>query len=130
MCGVLGGQEQHCLRDMIRLRDPAERRYPRNALLQCGKCSRVGRRATAHAVQDDQHDPAREVAGDYSLRPHAVPIRICLEGRQIDDGEIRDESGEIIGASKIARDISQRKANEARLADLQERLMRLLDAPG
>jgi len=41
---------------------------------------------------------------------------------------IRGDDGTIIGVSKIARDISRRKADEAQLADLQLRLMRLLGA--
>jgi len=43
---------------------------------------------------------------------------------------IRDESGAIVGASKIARDISERKRIEAELADLQRRLMALAVAAG
>ena len=43
---------------------------------------------------------------------------------------IRDESGAIVGASKIARDISERKRIEAELADIQRRLMALAVAVG
>ncbi len=41
---------------------------------------------------------------------------------------VRHASGAIVGASKIARDISPRKANEAELADLHARLALLVEA--
>src|SRR5581483_8591432 len=48
---------------------------------------------------------------------------------------VRDETGRVVGASKIARDVTQRKEAEARIAgaeaaqaDLQRRLLTLVDA--
>jgi PAS domain S-box-containing protein len=41
---------------------------------------------------------------------------------------VRDGSGRIVGASKIARDITERKRREAELADLHTRLRSLVDA--
>jgi PAS domain S-box-containing protein len=41
---------------------------------------------------------------------------------------VRDEQGRVVGASKIARDIADRKAAEARLRDSEHRLKALLEA--
>ena len=41
---------------------------------------------------------------------------------------IRDETGRVIGASKIARDISERKRAESAIAELQRRLLALVSA--
>ncbi len=41
---------------------------------------------------------------------------------------IRDKNGRVIGASKIARDITERKRSEAAIADLQRRLLALVSA--
>jgi PAS domain S-box-containing protein len=56
-------------------------------------------------------------------------VRVRKDGTRIDVSvtvsPIRDAGGTIVGASKIARDISFRKAIESRLRDVQHRLMGL-----
>ncbi len=57
---------------------------------------------------------------------HFETERICKDGRRIDVSimvsPIRDRQGRIVGASKIARDISERKRAEEELRDSNERL--------
>jgi PAS domain S-box-containing protein len=57
---------------------------------------------------------------------HFETVRLRKDGRRIDISAtispIRDSSGAIIGASKIARDISQRKADEQEIRTLNEEL--------
>ena len=59
---------------------------------------------------------------------HFETVRIRKDGRRIDVSAtispIRDSSGAIVGASKIARDITERKQAEARLAGQAEELTR------
>ena len=56
---------------------------------------------------------------------HFETVRVTKEGRRIDISltisPIRDAKGEIVGASKVARDISARKSLEARNSELRER---------
>ena len=56
---------------------------------------------------------------------HFETVRVCKDGRHIDISltisPIRDANGEIVGASKVARDISHRKSLEARNSELRER---------
>ena len=56
---------------------------------------------------------------------HFETVRVCKDGRRIDISltisPIRDAGGEIVGASKVARDISHRKSLEARNIELRER---------
>ena len=66
---------------------------------------------------------------------HFETVRVAKGGRRIDISltvsPIRNASNEVIGASKIARDISRRKTLEARdrfLADLDDALRQLSDA--
>jgi PAS domain S-box-containing protein len=66
---------------------------------------------------------------------HFETVRVTKDGRRIDISltisPIRNAANEVIGASKIARDISRRKTLEARdrfLADVDERLRQLSDA--
>jgi len=68
---------------------------------------------------------------------HFETVRLAKYGRRIDISltisPIRNAANEVIGASKIARDISRRKTLEARdrfLADLDDRLRQLSDAEG
>ena len=60
---------------------------------------------------------------------HFDTVRCRKDGTLVDVSltisPIRDETGAIVGASKIARDISDRKRIEAELSDLQRRLMGL-----
>ena len=59
---------------------------------------------------------------------HFETVRLCKGGRPIDVSltisPILDADGEVIGASKVARDISHRKALEARNLELHEREQR------
>ncbi len=56
---------------------------------------------------------------------HFETVRVCKDGRRIDISltisPIRDAGGAIVGASKVARDISPRKRLEARNSELRER---------
>jgi len=56
---------------------------------------------------------------------HFETVRVCKDGRRIDISltisPIRDATGAIVGASKVARDISLRKSLEARNSELRER---------
>ena len=56
---------------------------------------------------------------------HFETVRVCKDGSQIDISltisPIRDARGQIVGASKVARDISHRKSLEARNRELRER---------
>jgi PAS domain S-box-containing protein len=59
---------------------------------------------------------------------HFETVRVRKDGRTIDISAtispIKDSSGAIVGASKIARDITERKQTEARLAGQTEELSR------
>jgi PAS domain S-box-containing protein len=56
---------------------------------------------------------------------HYETVRMCKDGRRVDVSltvsPMRDDSGRIIGASKIARDIAERKQAEQRQAALRRR---------
>jgi PAS domain S-box-containing protein len=89
-------------------------------------------------IPPERRDEEREIlAGIVRGRPieHFETVRVTKSGRRIDISltisPIRNASGDVIGASKIARDISRRKTLEARdrfLANLDERLRQLSDA--
>jgi PAS domain S-box-containing protein len=59
---------------------------------------------------------------------HFETVRVRKDGRLIDVSltisPVRDDSGQIVGASKIARDISGQKITQAKLADAHEALRR------
>jgi PAS domain S-box-containing protein len=78
----------------------------------------------AHRLDEEQDILARLQRGERV--DHFETVRVTKEGRLLDVAltisPIRNETGEIIGASKIARDISIRKAAEKALADAQSRL--------
>jgi PAS domain S-box-containing protein len=63
---------------------------------------------------------------------HFDTVRLCKHNKLLDISltisPIRDASGKIIGASKIARDISARKQIERRLRESEERYRTLADA--
>jgi two-component system sensor kinase FixL len=60
---------------------------------------------------------------------HYETRRVHKDGREIlvslTVSPVRNANGEIIGASKIARDITERRQSEARLADLQSEVVHL-----
>jgi PAS domain S-box-containing protein len=77
--------------------------------------------------------PERQAEEDYVLRQirrgekidHFETVRVAKDGRRIDISltisPVRDSHGFIVGASKIARDISERKRLEREREDLLER---------
>jgi two-component system cell cycle sensor histidine kinase/response regulator CckA len=62
---------------------------------------------------------------------HFETVRRCKDGRLIDVSvtisPIRDGNGRIVGASKVARDITDRKKVEARLRESEERFQQLAE---
>ena len=75
----------------------------------------------------------KQVASNQRIEPFETK-RLRKDGRLVDVfltiSPIRDDAGRVIGASKIAHDITKRKQNEAALADLQRRLLALVSASG
>jgi PAS domain S-box-containing protein len=72
---------------------------------------------------EEQHILDRIIRGERI--EHFETVRVTKDGRRIDISltisPIRDARGEIVGASKVARDISLRKSLEARNDELRER---------
>ena len=72
---------------------------------------------------EEEHILERIVRGERI--EHFETVRVSKDGRPIDISltisPIRNAEGVIIGASKVARDISHRKSLEARNAELRER---------
>ncbi len=62
---------------------------------------------------------------------HFETVRVSRDGRRLDISltvsPIRDEGGRLIGASKVARDVTERKRAERVLAENQAQLARALD---
>ena len=62
---------------------------------------------------------------------HFETVRRCKDGREINVSvtisPVRDAAGRIVGASKIARDITEKKRAEAALRDLKENLEQRVD---
>ena len=87
----------------------------------------VGRSITAIIPADRMHEEeailARLRAGERV--DHFDTVRVRSDGRQVEVSltisPIRDETGRIIGASKIARDIGERKRIEAALREADRR---------
>jgi PAS domain S-box-containing protein len=79
-------------------------------------------------LEEEQQILDRIVRGERI--EHFETVRVCKDGRRIDISltisPIRDSSGKIVGASKVARDISERKSLEARNSELRtlERIAR------
>jgi PAS domain S-box-containing protein len=75
---------------------------------------------------EEQDILARIVRGEHI--EHFETVRVCKDGRLLDVSltisPIRNTEGTIVGASKVARDISHRKALEARNIELREREQR------
>lgn len=86
----------------------------------------VGRRITMLIPQDrlDEEDRILERLKRGGVVDHFETVRICKDGRRIDvsitSSPIRDKSGGIVGASKIARDITERRRAQAYLAALSK----------
>ena len=57
---------------------------------------------------------------------HFDTVRVCKDGRAVDVSltisHVKDSAGHVVGASKVARDISERKAVEKALQQARERL--------
>ena len=77
-------------------------------------------------LEEEQQILERIIRGERI--EHFETVRVRKDGRRIDISltisPIRDASGEIVGASKVARDISLRKSLEARNSELREREQR------
>jgi PAS domain S-box-containing protein len=76
----------------------------------------------------DRHDEEQRILERIMVGEHIEhfeTVRVCKDGRRIDISltisPIRDRGGAIVGASKVARDISHRKSLEARNNELRER---------
>ena len=86
--------------------------------------------------RDEEHGILARIARGERIE-HFDTVRVAQGGRRIDVSltisPIRNAANEVIGASKVARDISRRKVLEARdrfLSDLDEALRQLSDAEG
>ena len=84
--------------------------------------------------RDEEREILQRIARGEPIE-HFETVRVAKGGRRIDISltlsPIRNASNEVIGASKIARDISRRKSLEARdrfLADLDDALRHLSEA--
>lgn len=77
-------------------------------------------------LSEEEHILARIGRGEHV--EHFETVRVGKDGRHIDVSltisPIRNAEGAIVGASKVARDISHRKALEARNLELHEREQR------
>jgi len=73
----------------------------------------------------EETDILARVARGESVE-HYETVRVCKDGRHIDISvtisPLRDSEGRITGASKIARDITERKHTEASLREREEQL--------
>ncbi len=79
-------------------------------------------------IPEDRYDEEREIIariGAGERVDHFETVRLTKSGAAIDISltvsPIRDASGEIVGASKVARDIGERKRAEAALRDADAR---------
>ncbi|NOT24960.1 MAG: PAS domain S-box protein [Acidobacteria bacterium] len=87
----------------------------------------IGRPVTL-VVPPDRYDEEMSILARLRLGErldHFETVRLTKDGRRIDVSltvsPLRDASGQIYGASKVARDITQRKQAEAALRDVDRR---------
>ncbi len=78
------------------------------------------------AERQDEEVRIREAIASGEPVEHFETVRLHKDGRRIDVSltisPIKDASGKVIGGSKIARDITQRKRDEEKLAELTQSL--------
>lgn len=78
------------------------------------------------ADRRDEEDKALATVRCGESIKHFETERVCKDGRRIDVSvtvsPIRDREGRIVGASKIARDITERKRTDARIQELNASL--------
>ncbi|MGZ5053925.1 MAG: PAS domain S-box protein [Methylobacter sp.] len=81
--------------------------------------------------QDEENIILERLKRGEKVEPFET-VRLCKDGKEINVSvtisQIRSGSGEIIGASKIARDITERKRQEAALQESEERFRSTFDA--
>jgi PAS domain S-box-containing protein len=81
--------------------------------------------------QTEEDEVLRQIRANRRVE-HFETVRQRKDGSRLDVSltisPILDPAGTVIGASKIARDITRRRRNEAALADLQRRLFALVSA--
>jgi PAS domain S-box-containing protein len=84
--------------------------------------------------RDEEHQILERIVRGDRIE-HFETVRVCKDGRRIDISltvsPIRDASGEVVGASKVARDISRRKSLEARdrfLVELDDAVRQQVEA--
>jgi PAS domain S-box-containing protein len=74
--------------------------------------------------QDEEHEILARIRGGERVE-HFETVRVTKQGRRVDVSlrisPVRDRSGRIIGASKVARDITERKRAEEALKEADRR---------
>jgi len=102
---IFGYSESEMVGQSIRILIPDDRQAEEDAILG--------------AIGSGKHVPSFET---WRLRKDGTPIRVAVTVSPIHDAE-----GRVVGASKIARDISSRHATETRLRQSEERFRMLAD---
>jgi PAS domain S-box-containing protein len=80
--------------------------------------------------QQEEDDIINTLQRGETIQPFET-VRLTRDGRTIDVSvtisPLRDGRGKLIGASKVARDISERKQRERRLRESEERLSQIIN---